>query len=123
LGTAQGFKVRPARSSQACDKIRAFRRYLFWQGGVLATFNVLLATELNDFNEGHESELLLRLEEACFERIPTLKYAWEIEDESDAKNDAVEKFVNVCRTYPFELKMVVHAGTGQILRRKKTFEP
>jgi len=93
----------------------------------LATFNVLLATELNNLDEGLESELLLRLEEACFERIPTLKYAWEIEvdapDESDAKNDAVEKFVNVCRTYPFELKMVVHAGTGQILRRKKTFEP
>ena len=44
----------------------------------MATFNVLLATELNDFNEAHESELLLRLEEACFERIPTLKYAWEI---------------------------------------------
>ena len=96
-------------------------------GEVLATFNVLLATELNNLNEGLESELLLRLEEACFERIPTLKYAWEIEvdapDESDAKSDAVEKFVNVCRTYPFELKMVVHAGTGQILRRKKTFEP
>ena len=93
----------------------------------MATFNVLLATELNNLDEGLESELLLRLEEACFERIPTLKYAWEIEvdaaDESDAKNDAVEKFVNVCRTYPFELKMVVHAGTGQILRRKKTFEP
>ena len=93
----------------------------------MATFNVLLATELNNLDEGLESELFLRLEEACFERIPTLKYAWEIEvdapDESDAKNDAVEKFVNVCRTYPFELKMLVHAGTGQILRRKKTFEP
>lgn len=93
----------------------------------MATFNVLVVTELHDFNEAHESELMLRLEEACFERIPTLKYAWEITldapDEADAKNDAVEKFVNVCRTYPFELKMLVHAGTGQILRRKKTFEP
>ncbi len=93
----------------------------------MATFNVLVATELENFNESLESEMLLRLEEACFERIPTLKYAWEIEleapDESDAKSDAVEKFVNVCRTYPFELKMLVQAGTGQILRRKKTFEP
>ncbi len=93
----------------------------------MATFNVLVVTDLNNFDEAHESELLLRLEEACFERIPTLKYAWETTldapDESEAKNDAVEKFVNVCRTYPFELKMLVHAGTGQILRRKKTFEP
>jgi hypothetical protein len=93
----------------------------------LGTFNVLVVTDLNNFDEAHESELLLRLEEACFERIPTLKYAWETTleapDESEAKNDAVEKFVNVCRTYPFELKMLVHAGTGQILRRKKTFEP
>jgi len=93
----------------------------------LATFNILVATEWLGLDEGMESELLLRLEEACFERIPTLKYAWEIAleapDESEAKNDAVDKFVNVCRTYPFELKMLVHAGKGQILRRKKTFEP
>ena len=93
----------------------------------MATFNVLVATELHHFDEALASEMFLRLEEACFERIPTLKYAWEIAldapDESEAKNDAIEKFVNVCRTYPFELKMLVHAGSGQILRRKKTFEP
>ena len=93
----------------------------------MATFNVLVATELNNLDEALESDLCLRLEEACFERIPTLKYAWEITldapDESDAKNDAIGKFVDVCRTYPFELKMLVQAGTGQILRRKKTFEP
>jgi hypothetical protein len=93
----------------------------------LATFNVLVATEWHGLDEGMESELFLRLEEACFERIPTLKYSWEIAleapDESEAKSDAVEKFVNVCRTYPFELKMLVQAGAGQILRRKKTFEP
>ena len=93
----------------------------------MATFNVLVTTELNNLDPGLENEMLLRLEEACFERIPTLKYAWEIAveapDEADAKNEAVEKFVNVCRTYPFELKMLVHAGTGQILRRRKTFEP
>lgn len=93
----------------------------------MATFNVLLATEINGLDEGLESEMLLRLEEACFERIPTLKHAWEITleapDEAEAKNEAVEKFVNACRTYPFELRMLVHAGTGQILRRKKTFEP
>ena len=93
----------------------------------MATFNVLVVTELHNLDEGMEGELFQRLEEACFERIPTLQYAWEIAlqapDESDAKSDAVEKFVNVCRTYPFELKMLVQAGTGQILRRKKTFEP
>ncbi len=93
----------------------------------MATFNILVATELNHLDESLESEMALRLEEACFERIPTLKYAWEITldapDESEAKNDAVEKFVNVCRTYPFELKMLVQAGTGQIVRRRKTFEP
>lgn len=92
----------------------------------MATFNVLLATELNNLDEGLANEMFLRLEEACFERIPTLKTAWEITldapDETEAKNDAVGKFVDVCRTYPFELKMVVQAGSGQILRRKKTFE-
>ena len=52
-----------------------------------------------------------------------LRLVLDAPDESEAKNDAVEKFVNVCRTYPFELKMLVQAGTGQIQRRKKTFEP
>ena len=47
----------------------------------------------------------------------------EAEDESEAKDQVIQIFVNVCRTYPFELRMVVHAGTSQIIRRKKTFEP
>jgi len=93
----------------------------------LATFNVLIAAECNGLDEGSEKEMALRLEEACFERIPTLKYAWEIKldasDETAAKNDAIEKFANVCRTYPFELRMVVQGGGGLIVRRKKTFEP
>ncbi len=93
----------------------------------MATFNVLVAAELDGLEDSLAEEMFLRLEEACFERIPTLKSAWEITldapDEADAKNEAVEKFVNVCRTYPFELRMLVHAGTGQILRRRKTFEP
>ena len=67
----------------------------------MATFNVLVATDLHGLDEGMDRELFLRLEEACFERIPTLPYAWEIAleapDESDAKNDAIEKFVNVCQ--------------------------
>lgn len=93
----------------------------------MATFNVLIATECTGLDEGVEKEMLMRLEEACFERIPTLKHAWEIKldapDETSAKNDAIEKFINVCRTYPFELRMVVQGGTGLVVRRKKTFEP
>ncbi len=93
----------------------------------MATFNVLITTECNGLDEAAEKEMLLRLEEACFEKIPTLKHAWEIKldapDETEAKNDAIEKFVNVCRTYPFELRMVVQGGTGLVVRRKKTFEP
>ena len=92
----------------------------------MSAYNVLIATEFHDLAEEMEGEVTLRLEEACFERIPTLKTAWEIKveaaDEAEAKNDAVDKFINVVRTYPFELKMLVHAGTGQILRRKKVFE-
>jgi len=90
------------------------------------TYNVLVATEINGLSEELEKEMLLRLEEACFERIPTLERAWEIAvdapDETEAKNAAIDKFVNVCRTYPFELRMLVQAGTGQIVRRKKSFE-
>ena len=41
----------------------------------------------------------------------------------EAKDQAIQIFVNVCRTYPFELRMIAHAGTSQIIRRKKTFEP
>ena len=90
------------------------------------TYNVLVATTINGLSEELEKEMRLRLEEACFESIPTLEGAWEIAvdapDETEAKNVAIDKFVNVCRTYPFELRMLVQAGTGQIVRRKKTFE-
>ncbi len=92
----------------------------------MPAYNVLITAEFHNLAEALESEVSLRLEEACFEKIPTLKTAWEIKveatDEAEAKNDAVDKFINVVRTYPFELKMLVHAGTGQILRRKKVFE-
>ena len=92
----------------------------------MPAYNVLVAAEFHNIAEGMEGEVALRLEEACFEKIPTLKTAWEIKveatDETEAKNDAVDKFINVVRTYPFELKMLVHAGTGQILRKKKVFE-
>ncbi|MCF8721477.1 hypothetical protein [Nitrospina gracilis] len=93
----------------------------------MATFNVLIVAEFNGIAEEAEKEVFLRLEEACFERIPTLSHAWEIKldapDEAEAKNDAIEKFVNVCRTNPFELRMVVQSGTGLVIRRKKQFEP
>ena len=61
------------------------------------------------------------------QKIPTLDSTWEFaceaEDESDAKDNAIQAFVNVVRTHPCELGLVVQAGTSQILRRKKKFEP
>ena len=90
-------------------------------------YNVLIATELKGINEDAEKEISERLEDHGLEKIPTLTSAWEMkceaEDESEAKDQVIQIVVNVCRTYPFELRMVVHAGTSQIIRRKKTFEP
>ena len=90
-------------------------------------YNVLVATELKGINEDAEKEISERLEDHGLEKIPTLTSAWEMkceaEDESEAKDQVIQIVVNVCRTYPFELRMVVHAGTSQIIRRKKTFEP
>ncbi len=91
------------------------------------TYNVLITTELKDISDDAEKEMNMRLEEHGLEKILTLNSTWEMkcnaEDESEAKDQAIETFVNVCRTYPFELRMVVHAGTSQIIRRKKRFEP
>jgi len=93
----------------------------------VATFNVLIAAEFNGITEEAEQEIALALEEVSFERIPTLSHAWELKldapDEAEAKNEAIERFVNVCRTTPFELRMVVQSGTGLVIRRKKEFEP
>ena len=90
-------------------------------------YNVLIATELKGISEDAEKEIRERLEDHGLEEIPTLSSAWEMkceaEDESAAKDQVIQTFVNVCRTYPFELRMVVHAGTSQIIRRKKIFEP
>jgi len=90
-------------------------------------FNVLVAADFNNIAPESLSEVQDRLVEHGMEKIPTVSSAWEIEieaeDETDAKERAIEVFVNVCRTYPFELKMVVQCGTSQILRRKKVFEP
>ena len=90
-------------------------------------YNVLIATELKGMSEEAEKEIRERLEDHGLEKIPTLTSAWEMkcdaEDESAAKDQVIQIVVNVCRTYPFELRMVVHAGTSQIIRRKKTFEP
>ena len=90
-------------------------------------YNVFIATELKGINEDAEKEICERLEEHGLEKIPTLTSSWEMkceaEDESEAKDHAIQIFVNVCRTYPFELRMVVHAGISQIIRRKKIFEP
>ena len=98
-----------------------------WRNILSQAYNVLIATELKGISEDAEKEMAMRLEEHGFEKIPTLSSAWEMkcdaEDESEAKDQAIQIFVNVCRTYPFELRMVVHAGTSQIIRRKKSFEP
>ena len=91
------------------------------------TYNVLISAELRNISDDAEKEMNMRLEEYGLEKISTLSSTWEMkcsaEDESGAKDQAIETFINVCRTYPFELRMVVHAGTSQIIRRKKIFEP
>ena len=90
-------------------------------------YNVLIATEFNGIGEDAAKEMCERLEEHGVEKIPTLASTWEMkceaDDETAAKDMALQTFVNICRTYPFELRMVIHAGTSQIIRRKKTFEP
>ena len=100
---------------------------LLWRNTLSQTYNVLIATELKGISEDAEREVCDRLEEHGLEKIPTLVSTWEMKceanDESEAKDQVIQIVVNVCRTYPFELRMVVHAGTSQIIRRKKTFEP
>ena len=90
-------------------------------------YNVLITAEFKGISEEAKKEIYERLEEHDLERIPTLASAREMKceagDETDAKDQAIQIFVNVCRTYPFELRLVAHAGTSQIIRRKKTFEP
>jgi hypothetical protein len=91
-------------------------------------FNVLIVVEFHKTKEGMEKEILERLQEHGLEPIPTLQraHAWEMkveaEDESLAKDKAIQEVYNVCRTYPFELRLLAQCGTGMILRRKKEFE-
>jgi len=90
-------------------------------------YKVLVAAEFNGLSEDSLIEVSGRLEEHGLEKIPTLsstwEYACEAEDESDAKDKAIQAFINVVRTHPCELGLVVQAGTSQILRRKKNFQP
>jgi hypothetical protein len=89
-------------------------------------FNVLIVAEFKDISEEALKNILLRLEEHGLERIPTLTTAWEYateaDDEATAKDRCLQEFVNVCRTSPAECALVVHAGTSQIIRRRKKFE-
>jgi hypothetical protein len=89
-------------------------------------YNVLIVAEFKDISEKALNGIALRLEEHGLERIPTLTTAWEYsteaEDEAEAKDRCLQEFVNVCRTSPSECAMVVHAGTSQIIRRRKKFE-
>ena len=91
------------------------------------TYNVLVVAEFNDIREEDKNEILERLEEHGVEKIPTVSSTWEMkceaEDESEAKDQAIQTFINIARTYPFELKLVVHCGVSQILRRRKKFDP
>ena len=90
-------------------------------------YKVLIAAEFKGISDDCLAEVSGRLEEHGLEKIPTLSSTWEFaceaEDESDAKDNAIQAFINVVRTYPCELGLVIQAGTSQILRRKKKFEP
>ena len=90
-------------------------------------FKVFISVEFKGLSEEVHKEIDERLEEHGLEKIPTISSAWEYaceaEDETDAKDSAINTFVNIVRTYPCEMGLVVQAGTSQILRRKKKFDP
>ena len=90
-------------------------------------YKVFVAVEFKGLAEEALKEIAERLEEHGVEKIPAVSSAWEYaceaEDDTDAKDQAIQEFVNVVRTYPCEMGLVVQAGTSQILRRKKKFDP
>ena len=90
-------------------------------------YKVFVAVEFKGLAEEAHKEIAERLEEHGVEKIPTVSSAWEYaceaEDDTDAKDQAIQEFVNVVRTYPCEMGLVVQAGTSKILRRKKKFDP
>ena len=90
-------------------------------------YKVFISVEFKDLSEEAHKEIAERLEEHGLEKISTISSAWEYaceaEDETDAKDNAIQTFVNIARTYPCEMGLVVQAGTSQILRRKKKFDP
>ena len=90
-------------------------------------YKVFVAVEFKGLAEEAHKEIAERLEEHGVEKIPIVSSAWEYaceaEDDTDAKDQAIQEFVNVVRTYPCEMGLVVQAGTSQILRRKKKFDP
>ena len=90
-------------------------------------YKVFVAVEFKGLAEEAHKVIAERLEEHGVEKIPTVSSAWEYtceaEDDTDAKDKAIQAFVNIVRTYPCEMRLVVQAGTSQILRRKKKFEP
>ena len=90
-------------------------------------YKVFISVEFKGLSEEAHKEISERLEEHGLEKIPTITSAWEYaceaEDETDAKDNAIQAFVNIVRTYPCEMGLVVQAGKSQILRRKKKFDP
>ena len=89
-------------------------------------YKVFIAVEFEGLAEEAHKEIAERLEEHGIEKIPTVSSAWEYtceaEDDTDAKDKAIQEFVNIVRTYPCEMRLVGQAGTSQILRRKKKFD-
>ncbi len=83
--------------------------------------------EIKGLAEEVHREIAERLEEHGVEKIPAISSAWEYaceaDDDTDAKDKAMQVFINVVRTYPCEMGIVVQAGASQILRRKKKFDP
>ena len=65
---------------------------------------VFVAVEFKGLAEEAHKEIAERLEEHGVEKIPTVSSAWEYaceaEDDTDAKDQAIQEFVNVVRTYP-----------------------
>ena len=106
---------------------RLYNFFKYQKGERSLQYKVLVAAEFKELNEDVLAEVTGRLEEHGLEKIPTLnatwEYACEAEDETDAKDKAIQAFINVVRTHPCELGLVVQAGTSQIIRRKKKFDP
>ena len=64
-------------------------------------YKVFIAVEFKGLSEEAHKEISERLEEHGLEKIPTVSSAWEYAceaaDETDAKDKAIQTFVNIVR--------------------------